>query len=120
MCFDPDLTTASVEGVDERDAAIVLAWRSGTRPGAGTVSRLAESLRAAGFEAVGVETLTLDLTDLGRADGIMGIAGWGSNAADASELSRSAADRWNHDVHAAANDGTLRYRCAYVLGTASR
>jgi SAM-dependent methyltransferase len=120
LCFDPDLTSASVDGVDQHDAATVLAWRHGTRPGAETVHQLADALGAAGFGAVNVEPLTLDLTDLNRADGIMGLAAWGHNAAAAGELSRPAADRWHHNVHAAAANGTLRYRCTYLLGTASR
>jgi SAM-dependent methyltransferase len=118
VCFDPDLTTATVDGVDARSAAVILDWRLGTRPGAATVHDLAGSLRAAGFADVHVEAATLDLGDLDRADGIMGLANWGAAAADAGLLSRADAQRWTEGVHAAARNGTLRYRCSYLLGTA--
>jgi SAM-dependent methyltransferase len=119
VCFDPDLTTATVEGVDTRSAAIILNWRYGTRPGAATVHNLSGSLRAAGFSDVAVETVTLQLVDLDQADGIMGLATWGHAAAAAGALSRGDAQRWTDDVHTAARNGTLRYRCSYLLGSGS-
>jgi SAM-dependent methyltransferase len=118
VCFDPDLTTATVDGVDVRSATVILGWRLGTRPGAATVHDLPASLRAAGFSDVHVEAVTLDLGDLDRADGIMGLARWGDAAADAGLLSRVDAQQWTENVHAAASNGTLRYRCSYLLGAA--
>lgn len=118
VCFDPDLTTATVDGVDDRTAATILEWRRSTRPGAATVHDLSASLRTAGFADVRVEALVLDLVDLDRADGIMGLANWGHATADAGALSRVDAQRWTDDVRTAANDGTLRYRCSYLLGIA--
>ena len=117
VSFDPDLTTASIDGVDPNPAATILKWRLGTRRGAPTVHGLAEALRAAGFIDVQVETHILDLDDLGRADEIMGLPRWGDGAAEAGALSRPDARRWHDDVHAAARRGALRYRCAYLLGT---
>ena len=76
------------------------------------------SLRAAGFSDVHVEAVTLDLGDRDRADGIMGLAGWGRAAADAGLLSRVDAQQWSEAVHAAASNGTLGYRCSYLLGAA--
>lgn len=119
VCFDPDLTTARVDGVDGSTAAIVLGWRSGTRPGASTVHDLAAALRTAGFVEVQVEPLALDLTDLDRADGILGLATWGRAAADAGLLSRDDARRWSNDVRIASRGGTLRYRCTYLLAQAN-
>ena len=98
----PDLTTATVDGVDAGLAAVILDWRRGTRPGAATVHELPGSLRAAGFSDVHVDAVTLDLGDLDRADGIMGLAGWGRAAADAGLLSRDDVQQWTDDVHAAA------------------
>ena len=118
VCFDPDLTTATVDGVDAGSAAIVLEWRHGTRPGAATVHDLAGSLHAAGFSDVHIEAAMLQLADLDRADGMMGLASWGDRAADAGMLSRVDAQHWTDDVRAAARDGSLRYRCSYVLGLA--
>ena len=120
ISFDPDLTTASVEGVDERSAAVVRDWRVTTRPGAATVHALQQTLEATGFTAVRVEPRVLDLGDLDRADGIMGLASWGRAAADAGVLSRSdAAGRWYDDVNSSARAGTLRYRCSYLLASAT-
>ena len=119
VCFDPDLATAQVEGVDARAATIVLGWRRATRPGAATVRDLADAIRAAGFVDVRVEPRVLDLTDLGRADGMMGLAGWGDAAADAGLLSGDDARRWSDDVHVASRAGVLRYRCTYLLASAS-
>jgi SAM-dependent methyltransferase len=118
VCFDPDLTTARVDGVDERAASIVLGWRSGTRPGGSTVHDLAEALRTAGYVDVRVEASMLDLTDLDRADGIMGLATWGRAAADAGLLSRDDAQGWSRDVRLASRKRRLRYRCSYLLAEA--
>ena len=119
VCFDPDLATASIEGVDRGSASIILEWRVHTRPGAATVHGLREVLEATGFSDVHVESLVLDLADLDRADGIMGLARWGHAAADAGALSERAAQRWRDDVHQAAHDGDLRYRCVYRLADAT-
>ncbi len=119
ITFDPDLTTASVDGVDERSAAAVLDWRVSTRPGATTVHALHEALEAAGFAEVLIESRTLVLTDLDRADGIMGLATWAYAAADAGALSTAAAQLWNDDVRAAGRNGSLRYRCTYLLAAAT-
>jgi SAM-dependent methyltransferase len=119
ISFDPDLTTASIEGVDDRSAAVILEWRVNTRPGAPAVHGLRDALEACAFVDVRVESLALDLTDLDQADGIMGLAGWGHAAADAGALSNDAAQRWSDDVHRAAQDGTLRYRCVYLLAAAT-
>jgi hypothetical protein len=82
------------------------------------VHDLAAALHTAGFVEVHVEPLELDLTDLGRADGILGLATWGRAAADAGLLSRDDAQRWRDDVHIASRGGTLRYRCTYLLAEA--
>jgi len=119
VCFDPDLTTARVDGVDSNAAAIVLGWRLGTRPGASTVHDLAATLGAAGFGDVQVEPLVLDLTDLDRADGIMGLATWGRAAGAAGLLAGDDARDWSENVRSAARAGTLRYRCTYLLASAT-
>jgi SAM-dependent methyltransferase len=116
LSFDPDLTTATIEGVDHDLAARVLAWRRATRPGAETVHALDAALVAAGFRDSEVERRVLDLAHLDRADGIMGLASWGDQAAKTNTLSEADAQRWGHDVHAAHQDGSLRYRCSYALG----
>jgi SAM-dependent methyltransferase len=120
ISFDPDLTTAVVEGVDQQSAAIVLDWRVTTRPGSTTVHALADAFAAAGFDDVRVDARTLELTDLGRAQGIMGLATWGHAAARAGVLPTGSAQQWDDDVHRAWAAGTLRYRCTYLLavGTA--
>ncbi len=116
--LEPDLTTARIDGLDARAAEVVAAWRAGTRPGAAVVCSLEEVLGAAGFEGVRVDVSVLDLTDLGRADGIMGLADWGTAATEAGALDPVAGARWRADVEQAAADGTLRYRCAYVRARA--
>ncbi len=115
ISFDPDLTTAEVEGVDGRLAAAVLGWRRDTRPGAGVVRAIERALISVGFGDVHLERRLLDLESLDRADGIMGLAGWGTLAAAAGRLSDDAARRWSGEVHDANEAGTLRYRCEYVL-----
>jgi SAM-dependent methyltransferase len=119
VSFDPDLTTAAIEGVDDRSAVIIRDWRITTRPGAATVHALADAFDAAGFSAVHVDARTLDLTDLARADGIMGLATWGHAAARSGVLPAVDAQRWNDDVHEAWRSGTLRYRCVYLLAAAT-
>jgi hypothetical protein len=116
ICFDPDLTTATVEGVDQDLAARVLGWRAATRPGADVVHALGRALVAARFGDVEVQRRVLDLADLNRADGIMGLAEWGDQAARTTALSQADAQRWNDDVRAAHRDGRLGYRCTYALG----
>ena len=88
------------------------------RPGAATVHHLGEALSTAGFVDVRVEALMLDLTDLDRADGIMGLATWGRAAADAGLLSPDDAQDWSTAVRLAARTHTLRYRCTYLLAAA--
>jgi SAM-dependent methyltransferase len=119
VTFDPDLTTASVDGVDERAASTVLEWRLSTRGGATVVHTLRPALEAAGFTDVRIETRTLELSDLDRADGIMGLATWAHAAAQAGACSTTAAQLWNDDVRAAGRNGTLRYRCTYLLASAT-
>jgi ubiquinone/menaquinone biosynthesis C-methylase UbiE len=119
ITFDPDLATATVDGVDERAASTVLAWRVTTRPGAATLRMLQPALEASGFVEIHVEPRVLELTELGRADGIMGLATWGHAAADAGMLSRGDAQRWHEDVDISARVGTLRYRCSYLLASAT-
>lgn len=119
VCFDPDLTTATVDGVSDHSLAIILDWRCSTRPGAATVHSLNDALSTAGFADVHVERLMLELTDLGRADGIMGLAKWGHAAANAGLVSRQDARRWSDEVHAASDNGGLRYRCDYRLTVAN-
>jgi SAM-dependent methyltransferase len=116
--FDPDLTTARVDGVDERVATVVLDWRRRTRAGAATVHTLAAALPSAGFVDVRVEQYVLDVSDLDRADGIMGLATWGRAAGAAGLLSRDDAQGWSENVRSAARAGTLRYRCTYLLASA--
>jgi SAM-dependent methyltransferase len=115
ITFDPDLMTASVDGVDRAVAARVRAWRTSTRPGADTVRKLDSLLAELGFEDVLVERHLLDLTSLDRADGMMGVAEWGAQAAAAGRLSVGAASRWSDEVREANRAGTLRFRCDYVL-----
>jgi SAM-dependent methyltransferase len=119
ITFDPDLTTASVEGVDPRSAAIVRDWRVTTRPGAPTVNDLTRALGLAGFVDVHIEPRVLELTNLDRADGIMGLATWAHAAADAGALAPEDAQRWHDDVYAAQRAGGLRYRCTYLLAAAT-
>ena len=120
VTFDPDLTTATVEGVDDRSAATVRDWRVTTRPGAATVHALHDALAASGFVDINVEARVLELTDLDRADGIMGLPTWGHAAAQAGALGADSAARWSDDVYNASQAGTLQYRCTYLLahGTA--
>jgi hypothetical protein len=115
MSFDPDLTTAGVRGVDPEVATPVLAWRAVTRPGAGVVQALERALATIGFGDIAIERTVLELDSLDRADGIMGLAGWGDLAATAGDISNRDARRWRHDVRRAHAAGTLRYRCTYVL-----
>jgi SAM-dependent methyltransferase len=119
ISFDPDLTTATIEGVDDRSAAIIRAWRVTTRPGAATVHALADAFEAAGFRDVDIDARTLELTDLGRAQGIMGLATWGRAAAAAGGLPAGDAERWSDGVHEAWRAGRLRYRCTYLLAAAT-
>jgi SAM-dependent methyltransferase len=119
ISFDPDLTTTSIEGVDDRSAAIIRDWRVTTRPGAATVHDLSDAFAAAGFTNVRVDARTLELTDLHRAQGIMGLATWGHAAGEAGALTADLARRWSDDVHEAWRAGTLRYRCTYLLASAT-
>jgi SAM-dependent methyltransferase len=115
ISFDPDLTTAQVDGVDRDVATAVLAWRRDTRPGAADVSAIDRALTNVGFGTVHVERHVLDLASLDQGDGIMGLAAWGVLAAAAGRVSDDAARHWTSDVHEANDAGTLRYRCEYVL-----
>jgi SAM-dependent methyltransferase len=108
VTFDPDLTTATVDGVDHELATNVLASRTATRAGAATVRALDGALAATGFEDVVIERHALDLTSLDQADGIFGLASWGATL--------EGAEKWSEAVHAANVNGSLRYRCDYVLG----
>jgi SAM-dependent methyltransferase len=117
VVFEPDLSTVRIEGVDAGAAGDVAAWRTSTRPGAEVVRSLGRVLADSGFADVRVDVSVLHLTDLGRADGIMGIADWGELGADAGALDAGAGARWRAEVQAAAADGTLRYTCAYLLAT---
>ena len=119
ITFDPDLTTAAIDGVDEHAVSVVLAWRVTTRPGAAAVRALHQALVVAEFVEIHVKPHVLDLADLDRADGIMGLATWGHAAADAGVLSRGDAQRWNDEVNSSARAGTLRYRCSYLLASAT-
>ena len=119
VTFDPDLTTATVEGADDRSAATIRDWRVTTRPGAATVHALHDALAASGFVDINVEARVLELTDLDRADGIMGLPTWGHAAAQAGALEVGAAARWRDDVYKASQAGTLRYRCTYLLAHAT-
>jgi hypothetical protein len=83
------------------------------------VHTLRQALEAAGFTDVRIETRTLELSDLDRADGIMGLATWAHAAAQAGACSTTAAQLWNDDVRAAGRNGTLRYRCTYLLASAT-
>jgi SAM-dependent methyltransferase len=116
ISFDPDLTTAAIDGTDQGLAARVLAWRAATRPGADTVQTLAHAFGGAGFHDVLIERRLLDLGSLDRADGIMGLADWGHQAAATGAISRADARRWSDDVRSAHHDRSLRYRCVYLLG----
>jgi len=118
VVFEPDLTTARIDGLDARAVDAVLRWRAGTRPGAAAVRSLADLLPSCGFRAVRVETALLDVDDLERADGIMGLAGWGEAAGRAGALDEGTAARWREEVDSAAADVRLRYRCEYVRGLA--
>jgi SAM-dependent methyltransferase len=115
VTFDPDVLTASVDGIDQDVATRVLAWRTTARPGADTVRTIDSLLVEVGFDSVHVERHLLDLTSLDRADGMMGVAEWGEQAAAAGQLSAGAASRWSDEVREANRAGTLRFRCDYVL-----
>lgn len=119
LTWDPDLTTARIDGVDDAAAAAVVAWRAATRPGRATVATLDDSLRSAGFGEVRIDERMLDLTDLERADGIMGLADWGLLAGDAGGLPAALAQEWSNSVHVAWRAGRLRYRCRYVMAFAT-
>jgi len=114
VMFEPDLTTARIEGADPATAAAVVAWRAATRPGAAAVKTLGDVLTAAGFAGVRVEHAVLELGDLGRADGMMGILEWGEAAEAAGALGSGAGARWRADVSNAASRAQLRYSCRYV------
>ena len=116
--FEPDLLTARIEGLDPTVAVAVLRWRAGTRPGAGAVHDLAGALGAAGFADVRVDAVALDLDDLHRADGMMGLPEWGESAGGAGFLAPRDALRWRDDALAASQRGTLRYSCTYLHGRA--
>jgi trans-aconitate methyltransferase len=117
---EPDLTTAAVEGLDTVATAAVLNWRASTRAGLKTVHDLPNALRHAGFAGVSVEPRVLELSDLTRADGIMGLAEWGRLASESGALSSEVGTRWRGDVENAWRRGRLRYSCTYLLGTAHR
>jgi len=116
--FEPDVMSTRIEGVDPRAAEAVAAWRASTRAGAPVVRSLARVLTDAGFDDVQVDVSVLDLSDLRRADGIMGLAGWGESATAAGALDPVAGATWRADVEAAASAGTLRFTCAYARTTA--
>ncbi len=115
ISFDPDVNTAWVDGVDRDLAAAVLAWRRDTRAGANDVYAIEQILNDVGFVAVHVERHILELTSLDRADGVMGLPGWGLLAAQAVRVSEDAAREWSRRVHHADAAGTLRYMCEYLL-----
>jgi ubiquinone/menaquinone biosynthesis C-methylase UbiE len=120
ITFDPDALTARVDGVDQDLATQVLAWRASTRPGADTVRTIDARLAERGFESVHVERHLLELASLDRADGMMGVEGWGDQAASAGQLSAAAASTWSAEVRAANQAGTLRFRCDYLLAVARK
>ena len=70
----------------------------------------------AGFHDVLIERHLLDLGSLDRADGIMGLADWGHQAATTGAISLADARRWSEDVRSAHRNRSLRYRCVYLLG----
>ena len=116
--FEPDLTSARIEGIDPGAAEAVLRWRAGTRPGAGAIRDLAAALETAGFADVRVDAAPLDLDDLRRADGMMGLPEWGESAAGAGFLAPPDALRWRDDALAAWKQGTLRFSCTFLHGRA--
>ena len=116
--FEPDLTTARIDGLDATAAEAVCRWRAHTRPGAASVTSLREVLEAAALRVVRLESTRLELDDLDRADGIMGLVDWGEAAARAGVLDPAAGRRWRDDARAASRCGALRYSCDYVLATA--
>jgi len=118
VIFEPDLATARIEGVDREAAEAVVDWRAGTRPGGATVHALGDVLRGAGFGDVRTDGVLLELDDLGRADGIMGLEAWGEAAGAAGRLAPEAAARWADEARAAWADGQLRYSCSYLIGHA--
>ncbi len=95
----------------------MLAWRRDTRAGADDVSAIDRILTTVGFGTIHLERHTLDLASLDRADGIMGLAGWGQLAANAGRLSNDEAREWTREAHQANEAGSLRYKCVYVLAT---
>lgn len=118
IVFEPDLVTARIEGLDAAAAEAVIGWRAGTRPGAGVVHGMAGALAAAGFDDVRVEPVVLELDDLRRADGMMGLPEWGESAANAGALGADAARHWRDDARSAWERGVLRYSCTYLHGRA--
>ena len=118
VVFEPDLVTARIEGMDAAAAATIVGWRAGTRPGAAGVHRMAGALAAAGFNDVRVEPVGLELDDLRRADGMMGLPEWGESAAHAGLFGPEDARRWRDDAWSAWERGILRYSCTYLHGRA--
>lgn len=118
VVFEPDLVTARIEGMDAAAAATIAGWRAGTRPGADVVHGMAGALAAAGFDNVRVEPVVLELDDLRRADGMMGLPEWGESAANAGLLAPDDARRWRDDAWTAWERGVLRYSCTYLHGRA--
>jgi len=116
--FEPDVTSARIEGLDPRVAERVLAWRAATRPGASVVADLPGRLEGAGFSDVSVEPAPLVLEDLARADSMMGLPDWGEAAGAAGVLDPADAARWRPEALAAAERGTLRFSTTYVLVSA--
>jgi SAM-dependent methyltransferase len=116
--FEPDVHSARIEGLDPRVAEPVLTWRAGTRPGADVVRDLANRLAQAGFGGVAVEPVLLELTDLARADSMMGLPDWGEAAGGAGVIGAAPAAAWRAAAVAAAERGDLRLTTTYLLATA--
>jgi SAM-dependent methyltransferase len=116
--FEPDVTSARIDGLDARVAEPVLAWRAGTRPGAAVVRALADQLARTGFVGVSVEPAELVLDDLSRADSMMGLPDWGEAAGTAGALDPSDAAGWRAAALAAAERGALRFSSTYLLASA--
>jgi SAM-dependent methyltransferase len=111
MC-DPVLSRARLDGVPDFDPAPVLGWRAATRPGLDAVESPIRALATAGFERGATEIHKFIATGLDRADGVMGLADWGTLSLGAGDGSD-----WRRAIEAADAAGTLVYECDYVITT---
>jgi SAM-dependent methyltransferase len=115
ITFDPDVTLTHLEGTDPALTERVLSWRASTRAGAATVHAIDHVLSDTGFRGVQVERRVLDVSSLDQVDGIMGLIDWADQAALGRAVTVAEAGEWREQVRSANADGSLRFRCPYLL-----